>query len=162
MGYEYGIWLVYDKEEFPTTHIGHITITCYMEKEDAISLYDELFKIYGKHHEVYVDCKNPLKFDINMYENDDNESYSWGYEGHLLENGMMTDIWSNIAEIAKKYKCDFSHTPHTSMFYSHIKQALQTHKMDENKVVKCSMEVVDITSDNPVDWHVIELSNKFI
>ena len=32
MGYGYGIWLVYDKSEFDTTHIGHVTVACFMKK----------------------------------------------------------------------------------------------------------------------------------
>jgi hypothetical protein len=152
----YGIWLVYNKDEFPTEHIGHFTITCYMEKEDAIKLYQELLSVYGKYHEIYVRCIDPVRFDDKMYENDNNDLYSWGYEGHILENGMATDLWSDIEKIANKYRCDFSYRIHTSMAYSRVKQnSLQLFSVGGNKTVKCSMELVDITSDKPMDWHII-------
>ena len=37
MGYGYGIWLVYNPNIFKekTSHIGHITIACFMKKDDA-------------------------------------------------------------------------------------------------------------------------------
>lgn len=156
MGYMYGIWLVYNNNEFPTEHIGHFTITCYMEKEDAIKLYQELLSVYGKYHEIYVECVNPVIFDQNVYQNDTNNLYSWGYEGHILENGMATDLWTNIEEIAKKYICNFSYRIHTSMAYSRVKHnSMQLLRLGGNKIVKCSMELVDITSDEPTDWHII-------
>lgn len=156
MGYMYGIWLVYNKDEFPTEHIGHFTITCYMEKEDAIKLYKELLSVYGKYYEIYVRSIDPVRFEDKMYENDNNDLYSWGYEGHILENGMATDLWSDIEKIAKKYICDFSYRIHTSMAYSHVKQnSLQLFSVGGNKIVKCSMELVDITSDEPMNWHII-------
>ena len=155
MGYMYGIWLVYNKDEFPTKHIGHFTITCFMEKEDAMKLYHELLSIYGKYQEIYVECANPLRFKPNMYVNDTNDLYSWGYEGHILENGMMTNLWSNIQEIATKYICNFSYKIHTTMLYSYSQVRQDDIQIGENKIVKCSIELVDITSDEPTDWHII-------
>lgn len=156
MGYMYGIWLVYNKDEFLTEHIGHFTITCYMEKEDAVRLYQELLSAYGKYHEIYVRCIDPVKFNENLYENDNNNLKSWGYEGDILENGMATDLWSDIENIAKKYICNFSYRIHTSIAYSHVKQNyMQPHTYDANKIIKCSMELIDITSDKPTDWHII-------
>ena len=154
MGYKYGLWMVYDKADFPTTHIGHVTITCYMEKDDATQLYHELLHVCGKYHEIYIECTNPIKFDQNMYENDDNNLYSWGYEGRML-HGLNTNLWSNIEKIAQKYKCNFSYKIHTSMYYSLENNALIMHKMNENKIVKCTIELVDITSNEPTDWHII-------
>lgn len=158
MGYKYGIWLVYDKHEFSTAHIGHITITCYMEKDEATCLYHELVDIFGKYHEVYIECTHPVKFVTNFYDDDNNDLYAWGYEGHILENGLMTNLWSNIEDVTKKYKCNFACVPHTSIFYSHAKYALLLEKMPENKIVKCSMELVDITSDDPLEWNIMDIS----
>jgi hypothetical protein len=155
MGYKYGVWLVYNKDEFPTEHIGHFTIACYMEKEEASRLYSELINKYGKYQEIYTECKKPITFEQNMYEDDNNDLYAWGYEGHILENGMMTKLWSKIEETTKKYNCNFSHMVHTSIYYSISKLNLMPYKMDENKIVKCSIELVDITSDDPLNWHII-------
>ena len=33
MGYKYGVWYVYPKGTFPTNHIGHFTVSCFMENE---------------------------------------------------------------------------------------------------------------------------------
>ena len=33
MGYKYGVWYVYPKGIFPTKHVGHFTVTCFMEKK---------------------------------------------------------------------------------------------------------------------------------
>ena len=155
MGYKYGVWLVYNKEEFPTAHIGHFTITCFMEKEDAAQLCSELIDKFGKYHEIYTECMTPIKFEQNMYEDDDNDLYAWGYEGHILEQGMMTNLWSKIEEVTKKYNCNFSHLIHTSICYSISKLNIIPRKMDINKIVKCSIELVDIISDDPLNWHII-------
>jgi hypothetical protein len=155
MGYKYGIWLVYGKDELPTTHVGHFTITCYMEKEDALKLCCELINKYGKYHEIYTECVNPIIFEKNMYENDDNDLYSWGYKGHILEDGIMTNIWSKIKETTKKYNCNFSDMIHTSICYSISKLNINPYNMNENKIVKCSIELVDITSDDPLNWYII-------
>jgi len=155
MGYKYGIWLVYDKDDLLTTHIGHFTITCYMEKEDASKLCRELINKYGKYHEIYTECIKPIQFEQNMYEDDVNDLYAWGYEGHMLEDGLMTNIWSKIEEITKKYNCNFSRMVHTSMFYSLSKLNLLPYKMNENKIIRCSIELVDITSDDPLNWYII-------
>jgi hypothetical protein len=47
MGYGYGVWLVYNQKIFtqPTPHIGHITIACFMNKEDATELYNEIIEM---------------------------------------------------------------------------------------------------------------------
>lgn len=157
MGYKYGIWLVYSNDEFPTSHIGHVTISCYMEKEEANNLYYDLVKAYGKYHDIYIDCLHPVIFDNHMYENDTNELYAWGYEGHLLENGEITNLWSKFQSATHKYKCNFSLQIHTSISYSKKIDTLNMTKINENKIVKCSIELVDITSDNPSDWHIITI-----
>jgi hypothetical protein len=48
MGYKYGVWYVYPKDSFATKHIGHFTVSCFMEKEDARRLYIELLSKMGK------------------------------------------------------------------------------------------------------------------
>ena len=156
MGYKYGVWLVYKTRKIPTKHVGHFTIACYMEKEEALNLYQELINKFGKYHDMCIECTKPIYFDQNMYKDDDNNIYSWGYNGQLVQNEQdQNTSWAEIEEITKNYKCNISHHIHTSMDYSTDKQLLHTLEMLNNKVVACSIELVDITSDNPLDWSII-------
>ena len=66
MGYKYGVWYVYPKGFFPTNHIGHFTITCLMDKEDARRLYIELLSKIGNSNMINVNCQNPVIFEKNM------------------------------------------------------------------------------------------------
>ena len=155
MGYKYGVWLVYNTLKMPMRHIGHFTITCQMEKEEAEKLYRELIHKFGKYHDMCVESKKPVYFDLNMYEDDD--MYSWGYNGHITQQceDIKTTSWSEIEEITKNYKCNFSHRIHTSIDYSKDRKSLHALEMLHNKVVTCSIELVDITSDNPSEWSII-------
>ena len=45
---------VYPKGFFPTNHIGHFTITCLMDKEDARRLYIELLSKIGNSNMINV------------------------------------------------------------------------------------------------------------
>ena len=38
MGYKYGVWLTYDERHFNTEHIGHVTIACFLTRDDAFRL----------------------------------------------------------------------------------------------------------------------------
>jgi len=98
MGYKYGVWLVYDSKEFTTTHVGHFTITCYMEKEDAYDLYAVLKEEYGEMHYIDVECKDPIIFNENMYEDDDNNMGSWGYGGKSSRWNFFKDTVINRAK----------------------------------------------------------------
>ena len=51
MGYGYGVWLVYNNTELKTEHIGHITIACFMNKDNAFNLYRNIF--YFIHESVH-------------------------------------------------------------------------------------------------------------
>ena len=158
MGYKYGVWLVYNTLKMPMRHVGHFTITCYMEKEEAEKLCNELIHKFGKYHDMCIESKNPIYFEQNMYEDDDNNIYSWGYNGHIPQTGNKKTIsWLEIEEITKNYKCNFSHRIHTSIDYSKDKNLLHTLEMLHNKVVTGSIELVDITSDNPSEWSIIEI-----
>lgn len=147
MGYKYGVWLVYNKSMFPTTHIGHFTITCYMEKEDAFSLYEDILAKYGKTHYIDVKGKKPIMFDENMYADDDNNMGSWGYEGNQCN-------WNNFKKCTNNYKCNFSDMPHTSVEY------FKTNKVKPIEIddicVKCTLVVADITNDDPTKWNLLK------
>jgi len=153
MGYKYGIWLVYDNREFSTAHIGHFTITCFMEKEEATLLYKELIKMYGKTHQIWTICTKAIEFELNMYKDDNNNIHSWGYEGHTV---TKEDIWLKFEQLANKYNCNFSQRIHTSIEYSTDKQLLRLVDLPANKLVSCSIELVDITSNNPLEWSIID------
>jgi len=147
MGYKYGVWLIYDKYTFPTTHIGHFTITCFMEKIDACSLYKKLLATYGKTHYIDVNGRYPLVFDKNMYEDDNNDMGSWGYEGKQYD-------WDNFKKCTIDYDCNFSHTPHTSIEYYKTEEC--TPIIRNNVCVECHLAVADITDDDPLKWTILE------
>ncbi len=147
MGYKYGVWLVYNKSMFPTTHVGHFTITCYMEKKEAFALYDDILAKYGKTHYIDVNGINPVFFDKNMYEDDDNNMGSWGYEGTQVN-------WSDFKKCSKDYKCNFSNIPHTSIEYyrDNIVKPLEI----DNMCLKCTLAIADITDDDPTKWYLLK------
>jgi len=149
MGYKYGVWYVYPKETFVTKHIGHFTVSCFMEKEDARRLYIELLSKMGKSNMINVNCENPVIFE-NIYEDDDNNIYSWGYKGTILN-------WNSIRKITDNYKCNFSQQPHTSIQYEDEESNLNIEKLSSNKLIKCNIHLVNICSDNPNEWHIIDL-----
>ena len=150
MGYKYGIWAIYDNNIVPTNHIGHFTVTCFMEKEDAINLYNVLVERCGLEIEIEIDRKHAILFDKNMYKDEDNNMSSWGYIGHCK-------IWNELEEICKKYKCNFSHQIHTSIEYSKNDRYKKYFKYNYyyNTITNAKLHVVDITSDKPEDWKII-------
>jgi|UniRef100_A0A6C0CXD7 hypothetical protein len=149
MGYKYGVWYVYPKDSFTTKHIGHFTVSCFMEKEDARRLYIELLSKMGKSNMINVNCENPVIFE-NIYEDDDNNICSWGYKGTILN-------WNSIRKITDNYKCNFSQQPHTSIQYEDEESNLNIEKLSSNKLIKCNIHLVNICSDNPNEWHIIDL-----
>jgi hypothetical protein len=150
MGYKYGVWYVYPKETFVTKHIGHFTVSCFMEKEDARRLYIELLSKMGKSNMINVNCENPVIFEKKIYEDDDNNICSWGYKGTILN-------WNSIRKITDNYKCNFSQQPHTSIQYEDEESNLNIEKLSSNKLIKCNIHLVNICSDNPNEWHIIDL-----
>lgn len=145
MGYKYGLWYVYPKGTFPTKHIGHFTVSCFMEKEDARRLYTELLSKMGKSNIINVNCQNPVIFEKNTYEDDTNNICSWGYKGTILN-------WNSIRKITNNYKCNFSQQPHTSIQYEYEEKDLIIEKLSSNKLIKCNIHLVN----NPNDWNIIE------
>jgi len=150
MGYKYGVWYVYPKDCFPTKHIGHFTVTCFMEKNDAFKLYDDLVEKVGKTNVVQVECNNSVIFEKNMYDDDENNTCSWGFKGKILN-------WNNIKKITENYKCNFSHVPHSSIEYSKYEKKLTPFTYDNMKLVDVKLHVVDITDDNPIKWNILNI-----
>ena len=147
MGYGYGVWLVYDNNELPTKHVGHITIACFMERDEALNLYTNIIDTVGNQEVVKLSGK-PIIFDTGFYEHDNNNLYSWGYSGEC-------DKWSNYKDICQKYKCDFSCKPHASKEYTSIPEQLQPCEMEDMNLL-CNVRCVDISKDSPYEWKIIQ------
>ena len=126
------------------------TMSCLMEKKNACHLYTELVSKVGKTNMINVDCVNPVIFETNMYEDDNNEIYSWGYKGLILN-------WKTIRKITDNYKCNFSQHPHTSIQYTKKESELTPERLITNQLVVAELALVNICSDNPDDWHIIEM-----
>ena len=92
MGYKYGVWYTYSEYIYPLHHQGHFTVTCFMEKNDAITLYNELKTKFGPNNMIYTNCTEPVVFKSNLYEDDTNDINSWGYTGTVLN-------WSEIKKV---------------------------------------------------------------
>ena len=80
MGYGYGIWLVYDDDRLKTEHIGHITIACFMERNESIKLYDEIIHKLGETADIEI-IGVPEYFYSSFYKHDNNKLCAWGYNG---------------------------------------------------------------------------------
>ena len=163
-GYGYGIWIVYDQELFQPVikHTGHFTVACFMEKEDALNLYVEIMDQMGNGvagngvagngvagNGVTIDVhKNYEIYGKNMYEKDENNIYSWGYNG-------ASSKWPMLHKICSKYDCNFSHIIHTSIQYAKHTHLLEPSYLEENMQINGSIRFVNICSENPKDWYVI-------
>ena len=146
MGYGYGIWLIYDDDELKMEHIGHITIACFMQKNEAEKLYNELIKL-GNNVGVTINGKSEY-YRSSFYEHDTNKICSWGYSG-------MCTKWTIYKKICERYKCDFSLIPHTSIEYGLYTNLLKPINIKE-KNLYCRICCADIRSDFPVDWKIIK------
>ncbi len=146
MGYGYGVWLVYNNTEVETEHIGHITIGCFMKRDNALELYIDIIRNFGDTAEVEIDGK-PEYFYSSYYEHDTNKLCAWGYNGKC-------DKWEIYKNLCETYECDFSSTPHISKDYNIYPNLLNPYEM-ENKVIQCKVHCADIRSDFPVDWKLL-------
>ena len=147
-GYGYGIWIVYDQDIFQPTvtklkHTGHFTVACFMEKEDALNLYVEILDKIGNEVTIHV-SKNYEIYKKNMYEKDENDICSWGYNGTSTYNGTC-----------KKYDCNFAHQIHTSIQYAKRTYLLEPTYLEKDMIINGSIHLVNICSGEPKDWHII-------
>ena len=62
MGYGYGIWLIYNSDELKTEHIGHVTVCCFMNKEDSLKLYGDIVEKYGSDADFTLNGKHEFYF----------------------------------------------------------------------------------------------------
>jgi len=117
-------------------------------KEDARNLYNELLENFGYKNVVNVDSINPVIFEKNMYTHDNNNICSWGYKGKILN-------WNGIKKICDKYACNFSLIPHSSIEYSCDENDINPIKKISYELIDLELKLVDITSDNYLEWNII-------
>lgn len=147
MGYGYGIWLIHEDDELKTEHVGHITISCFMEKEGALNLYDEIVEKTGTDADITLNKQHEFYFS-SFYKHDKSKMCSWGYNGKCNK-------WKIYKKICKNYKGDFSSEPHISIQYDMFPKYLAPIDLKSKKKMKCKVVCVDIRSDFPVDWKII-------
>ena len=148
MGYGYGIWLVPLVKTFNTTHIPHITVSCFMNYNDAFFLFDKLKFNFGVFHKFSV-TPDPILFSNNTYLNDTNELHSWGY------NIEKNNLWDSFKKVCKRYDGCFSEQPHISIEYSKDFSSLNL-TYGEYKDLKFRLCFVDITDDIPFNWLILK------
>ncbi len=150
MGYGYGVWLVHDQEFIRSEHLGHFTVACFMTREKAFNLYDAIYNGLGTEYVEIRLSGIPHAFDANFYEDDDNDISSWGYNGVTCVHGL----WRKLEAISRPFPCNFSSYPHTSVEYSCVEDRTGPRTIPDI-VMTCRLHVVDITSDDPIEWNVI-------
>jgi hypothetical protein len=119
-----------------------------MDLDESYKLYDSLMDVCGNKIKINVIGK-PIVFPIDLYEHDTNNMSAWGY---ICE----CELWEKYEEISKDYKCDFSAIHHTSVEYSKNKDFIFNTKTINDFDLDCTMCVVDITSNNPIDWKIMK------
>jgi hypothetical protein len=149
MGYGYGIWLVYDGDQFVTPHIGHVTVACFMQEENARRLYADIRRVCPSQISVQV-TGAPESFPAAYYARDTNKMHSWGYN-------CTSDKWPLLRDICVHYDADFSPQAHTSIEYGMDPALFSPVAMEgaDARTMECDICLVDIRSDFPVDWRIL-------
>lgn len=149
MGYGYGVWLVYGSDQFRTTHIGHVTVACFVPTlSQATQLYTDLVEKSARTCAVRIRGE-PTVFPAAYYARDTNMICSWGYDCDV-----DADVWQQYHDICMHHDCDFSPNAHTSIEYAMSSDGLcPEHIVD--RIMLCELKLVDIRSDSPEDWHII-------
>jgi len=107
---------------------------------------------YGDMLYLDVDYNSPLIDVKNMTTKQDKTMNTWGYVG----KSTRWDFFKSTVEThSSNTNYNFSPYPHTSIEYVIIGKK-KLHPIQQiNKCVLCKMELVDISSDDPVEWKVI-------
>jgi hypothetical protein len=149
-GYGYGVWLVVKDKMgmFDLKHIPHITIMCYMEKEEAKKLYIDIVQSMGNKFEVKLN--NICKL-IPSYK-DDEQLYACGFD-------CFASDWPLFQKICEKYSGSFSNNPHLSYNYSQNIEELQYKSFDKDNILECELHIADITDANSINWNIITNSS---
>ena len=148
MGFGYGVWLIPTKHLFKTSHIAHLTITCFMNKNDAISLFHEISCKLGQNFHLNLIKKSKI-YDKRTYHNEKELLLAWGYDC------VKPLIWDILSSICKNYTCNFSYFPHISMEYSKDCSLFNIVPFQE-KELKFRLCFVDITDDIPFNWLILK------
>ena len=148
--YEFGVWLVPKscrKLDF-IKHQPHITIMCLKKEEDAIE-YCNLLKIHLKNDIMNATIYSE-SYMVNGSYKDDDLLKSCGFRCYV-------DDWytAQRASYLFKNKGVFSYNPHLSSSYAVKKSNLEIKNLDEQIDIKCNIEVVDISDDNPENWEIL-------
>ena len=164
MGYGYGIWLVVLQDQlkdFISSHnfrpfIPHITVQCNMIYDSAKKLFDDLKSVENIQSVKII--SEFLFFQNDKYTNQDN----------LYAAGLYSEIpnWNSILHIVKKYQGTYPTKPHMSLVYRLDKKQLiddckkikfeQQNPNLKNNIIDVKLALVDITSDNPKNWEILE------
>ena len=148
-GYGYGVWLVIKDTNILSDikHIPHVTIMCFMEKEEAIKLYRDIMQSMGITYEINL--HNICKLLPNSYD-DDEQLYASGFDCYATN-------WSLFQKICEKYSGSFSYDPHLSYDYSHNITDLKYKNYDNDLILQCELHVVDITHSYPMNWNIVDI-----
>tara|TARA_B100000963_G_C22619969_1_gene669409 strand:- start:1255 stop:1614 length:360 start_codon:yes stop_codon:yes gene_type:complete len=118
-----------------------------MNKKDMYNLYYSIRDVFGYTNVLIVNCKEAKVFD-NMYKDDDNNLYSWGYEGKIFN-------WNDLKSLLINYECNYTDNNHTTIQYSKNKEDLELYELDNNKSIICRLVCVDMNDDDPENWKII-------
>jgi hypothetical protein len=144
MGYKYGVWIVLKPDDINYTikHIPHITIMCNMTYENAFQYYREL--LWNGYSKITIAIHRPVVLFPKHYKEDLLDA--WGY--YIT---MHPKTYLDMQKKSKKYNGEFSDIPHLSLEYTtKVGKDYQGKTMIEGTIC-----FVDITSDNPSLWKII-------
>ena len=165
MGYGYGLWLIIDDEYIKTKHISHVTLICNMEKKQTRHLYDKINEHFQYTiPDMYLNIeRNYVLFDTDMYSDTDNNTMTrqaWGYNCNTDDYNLLM-IQQLIKEFVIKNNVNGSipFTLHITMEYgrevSDIINNMTNYTYEKGKVL-CRLKLVNITSENPLEWMIVK------
>ncbi|MAH20716.1 MAG: hypothetical protein CMB96_04695 [Flavobacteriaceae bacterium] len=145
MGYGYGVWLVLPVKGVKT-HIPHATIACNMSKEDAFKLYKEYIELNGKNVRCTIDLSHNEILGPDYYEKRDDNNLGWCWAYDVEIEGVTPSNLKNL---------DLPKSHHVTMQYEYEKEDLCPVKKEIVYSLVGKIEVANITSDIPNEWHII-------
>lgn len=175
-GYGYGIWLVIedDRIQDSTQHIAHVTLVCNMNLDRATDLYDMIEEHFNYNIPMlFIDLNEENKegtlFDTGMYSASDSDmdpisiinsstKYAWGYYcSHSDMNILKIEQMIREYMIENDFCGSMSPRLHITMEYDkdifNIVQNVRESTFTER--VKCTIKLVDITSNSCEKWKII-------
>jgi len=150
MGYGYGVWLVFGQGVLSTSHIAHVTISCFLSRESASLLAGEIQDALGGPAVEVVISGDSVVYPSNFYDNDAGDLVSWGYNVEMKD----PTLWDTLRDISEPYEGNFTLYPHASVEYARVESDLTKTDMAALNTV-CRIMVADIRHDEPVMWKTI-------